>query len=225
MISVAKFFAAYKKALDNLAEYYKNPIHDDPSQLSFPYIRVFKSLNTGLKINFRYIKQLYNEKLLFLVEPDTVESKDLPNKLIVKFTRKYGNDAHLVCAKLGIAPKLFGFEKVAGGWFMIVMEYLDGYQTIPKNPSVQVQQQIYTAMQKMHQRGYIHGDLRDLNILTETTNGNTKVIFIDYDWADKDEKATYPSFLNLEIPRHHNVSSGGHIMREHDEFMVNRLMV
>ena len=44
IISVAKFFVAYKKTLDTLAEYYKNPTYDDPSQLSFPYIRVFKSL-------------------------------------------------------------------------------------------------------------------------------------------------------------------------------------
>ncbi len=100
MISVAKFFAAYKKALDNLAEYYKNPIHDDPSQLSFPYIRVFKSLNTGLKINFRYIKQLYNKKLLFLIELDIVESKDLLNKLIIKFIRKYEHNAYFCLCKI-----------------------------------------------------------------------------------------------------------------------------
>ena len=225
MISVAKFFAAYKKALDSLREYYKNPSHDEPSQLSFPYIRSFKHLDTNLKINFRYVKQLHEKKLLFLVESDTAEDKDLPSQLIVKFTRKYGSDAHLVCANLDIAPKLFGFEKVLGGWFMIVMEYLNGYQEISEKPSAQIQQQIHIAMQKMHQEGYVHGDLHHPNILTKTTNGNTKVIFIDYDWIDEDEKATYPLFLNLKIPHNYDVSSDSHIIREHNEFMMNRLMV
>ncbi|CAG8666149.1 5271_t:CDS:2 [Funneliformis caledonium] len=219
MLSVAKFFAAYKKALDNLGEYYKNPSHDEPSQLSFPYIRSYKHLDTNLKINFRYIKQLHEDKLLFLIE---LEDEDLPSQLIVKFAKKYGNDAHLVCANLDIAPKLFGIEKVSGGWFMVVMEYLDGYEAISEKPSAQIQQQICTATQKMHQAGYVHGDLRHSNILTKITNGNTKVVFIDYDWADGDGKATYPPFLNLGIPRHHDVSPGGHILKEHDEFMVNK---
>jgi len=77
----------------------------------------------------------------------------------------------------------------------------------------------------MHQKGYVHNDLYHPNILTKTTNGNTKVIFIDYDWIDEDEKATYPLFLNLKIPHNYDVSSDSHIIREHNEFMMNRLMV
>nr|CAG8648281.1 13002_t:CDS:1 [Entrophospora candida] len=57
-------------------------------------------------------------------------------------------------------------------------------------------------------------------VLIKPING--KVVFIDYDWVDENGKATYPPFLNLGIPRHHDASPGGRIVKEHDEFMVNR---
>ncbi|CAJ0644866.1 13533_t:CDS:2 [Entrophospora sp. SA101] len=57
-------------------------------------------------------------------------------------------------------------------------------------------------------------------VLIKSING--KVVFIDYDWVDENGKAIYPPFLNLGIPRHHDASPGGRIVKEHDEFMVNR---
>ncbi|CAH1758403.1 11049_t:CDS:2 [Entrophospora sp. SA101] len=95
------------------------------------------------------------------------------------------------------------------------MEYLDGYYTIPENSSTQVQQQKYTAMDKMHQKGYVHADLCDRNILIKYSN--------DYDWADENGKTIYLAFLNLGIPHYHDASPGDFIMKEHDdEFMVNK---
>lgn len=46
--------------------------------------------------------------------------------VVVKFVRTYSKDLDEHCARaaLALAPTLLGFEKLAGDWFMLVMEYL-----------------------------------------------------------------------------------------------------
>ena len=49
--------------------------------------------------------------------------------ICIKFVRRYSSEAHLFCASRGFAPKLKGFDKLAGGWYMVVMENIsDDYR-------------------------------------------------------------------------------------------------
>jgi len=43
----------------------------------------------------------------------------------IKLVRRYGVDVHRWCAGKGIAPELFGFQKLPGGWYLVVMELLE----------------------------------------------------------------------------------------------------
>ncbi|KAF6750847.1 hypothetical protein DFP72DRAFT_773738, partial [Ephemerocybe angulata] len=47
-------------------------------------------------------------------------------KAIVKFTEHYSEDMHNILAAEGYAPKLYYCERVIGGVYMIVMEYVEG---------------------------------------------------------------------------------------------------
>jgi hypothetical protein len=42
--------------------------------------------------------------------------------ICIKFVRRYSSEAHTFCASRGFAPELKGFDKLPGGWYMVVME-------------------------------------------------------------------------------------------------------
>ncbi len=234
MECLARTFCALKKALDALDIYYQSLPQTELQQMKFPYITSFKVLN-GTEIQFKYLKQLYETKLLFLVEQCNDNNADytfFPQRLLVKFVRQYGIEAHQTCADLGIAPKLFGYENVLGGWKIIVMEFLeDGYELLTLHETTEVKNAVKEAVVKMHNAGFVHGDLRCENILyrkkqrIDDNNDQVDIAIVDFDWAGKVEQKTtiYPSFLNPEIMRHDDACAGHQILQEHDNYMVNLL--
>jgi len=53
-------------------------------------------------------------------------------------------------------------------------------------------------MDSFHRKGFVHGDLRDVNIICK----NDSVMLIDFDWGGKEGEASYPtSNLNDELLR------------------------
>jgi len=56
-------------------------------------------------------------KLLF-------DAQDANDQVCVKFVRSYSMGAHQWCGEMGFAPQLRGFERLPGGWFMVVMDKL-----------------------------------------------------------------------------------------------------
>ncbi|KAF5340739.1 hypothetical protein D9611_007372 [Ephemerocybe angulata] len=61
----------------------------------------------------------------YLSIPDT-DNPVKKVKAIVKFTEHYSEDMHNILAAEGYAPKLYYCERVIGGVYMIVMEYVEG---------------------------------------------------------------------------------------------------
>ena len=61
--------------------------------------------------------------LIFIV--DVEDATEPPKWLFIRFTRRYGIEAHRYCARLGIAPEVYGIETLAGGWKAVIMAYLD----------------------------------------------------------------------------------------------------
>ncbi|CAG8637273.1 2998_t:CDS:1 [Paraglomus occultum] len=109
------------------------------------------------------------------------------------------------------------------------MEVLDnGYECLSLQESAEVKKAIKDAVTKMHNAGFVHGDLRHLNILrrvrkdSDDNNTQIDIKIVDYDWAGRIEHETtvYPSFLNPGIRRHPGVRSGCQIQFEHDDFMI-----
>ncbi|CAH1769778.1 11304_t:CDS:2, partial [Entrophospora sp. SA101] len=82
-------------ALDALDIYYQNLPWIDSWQIKFPYITSLK-VSGGAEIQFKYLKQLYESKLLFLVEQynDNADCTLFPQRLLVKFVQQYGIEAH-----------------------------------------------------------------------------------------------------------------------------------
>lgn len=150
---------------------------------------------------------------------------------VVKFVTTYGTDAqHLLSAK-GYAPKLYDCVPVIGRRIMVIMERVNGkpMNTFPRNslPS-SVFEDIAEALNILHARNIVFGDLRDMNVmvLDEDSKGRIGAQLIDFDWADKNGKAFYPATINpalFGLELHKDVSERELIRKEHDNYSLNHL--
>ncbi|RPB19040.1 hypothetical protein L211DRAFT_795113, partial [Terfezia boudieri ATCC MYA-4762] len=145
----------------------------------------------------------------------------------VKFSQHYNGTIHKECGDLGIAPKLYGFESLAGGWHMVVMEYMTGYQTLEEiRPYVHIRDKVKNIIEKLHSRGYVHGgDIRKVNVMARREHSESllHVVLIDWDWAGRDGMVNYPISINPEIPRHPDAMGLRSIRKEHDVFMFEEM--
>jgi tRNA A-37 threonylcarbamoyl transferase component Bud32 len=121
--------------------------------------------------------------------------------VLVKFVRRYSIELHEICAKSGHAPPIFAFERLPGGWFAVVMEYIESGVPITHSSLLAAHRNRWMAelqdlMDSFHAKGLVHGDLRDANIICK----NNSVMLIDFDWGGKEGEVSYPSFdLNTEL--------------------------
>ena len=61
--------------------------------------------------------------LVFVVQVLEDAPENFP-EYVVKFTCCYDKTTHQVFAELEIAPQLYGFEHLPGGWKMVVMAFV-----------------------------------------------------------------------------------------------------
>jgi serine/threonine protein kinase len=163
------------------------------------------------------VKELDPEKLIF------IGTEENNNRICVKFVRAYSWDAHKCLEVLECAPRLRGFEEIAGGWFMVVMDMLpDDFETLSvreKLPS-SVFDDIRAKLKKFHEAGFVHGDIRDTNIMVSKSNAR-KFKIIDFDWAGKRGEARYPAGVNyVDIERPLEARDGKEILADHDLAML-----
>ncbi|CAG8657785.1 157_t:CDS:1 [Paraglomus brasilianum] len=213
MFQLAQTFHALNKAVVLLQGVYnQGPPQISPTQRSFPYINSFQTLD-GQMLEFNYKSKLHG--LVFNVERSNDYSCTLPKDLLVKFAQDYGVNAHEACAEMGIAPQLFGCYSVSGGWKVVVMEYMkDDYSNLAEEyyePSCvdEIKKSVKEKVEKMHAKGFVHGDLRQVNILRQKHNGN--IVLVDFDWAGRIHEAKYPLYMNPNLPRHPDATYLGEI--------------
>ncbi|KAJ7044904.1 hypothetical protein C8F04DRAFT_906437, partial [Mycena alexandri] len=141
-------------------------------------------------------------RLLFVAE--------VPGKqdVVVKFTRTYSPELHDFCHKEEHAPALLGFERLPGGWYVVVMDYLSEDQWLPLSSLMgsisednrkAAREQIERLANKFHTAGWVHGDLRTANMLAQSewmTEGTATSLLqiIDFDWSGKAGSARWPAF-------------------------------
>jgi tRNA A-37 threonylcarbamoyl transferase component Bud32 len=77
------------------------------------------------------------------------------------------------------------------------------------------------AAKKMHDKGFVHGGLRNSNVLCRKTDSELKFLFIDWDWAGKArDTIKYPATTNTDIHRHRDAKPSSPILQAHDEYML-----
>lgn len=189
-----------------------------------PFPTHFLSLQDGSLKRFEYLWQPVEGKFIYF-------GRILREKceICVKFVQRYSKEAHEACASLGCAPKLLGFETLAEGqWFMVVMEAIDPVKYVMfLNADTVTNRHLQTIrenVERMHERGFVHGDMRDVNIVLSTTDPR-ECMFLDFDWAGENGKVRYPVDINKgwDLWRPDRVVGGGVILAEDDVAMVDDL--
>jgi len=146
------------------------------------------------------------------------------DEICIKYVKDhYPVDAHQACTSLGCAPVLLACEKLAGNWLMVVMSALSNYSMLyhcrgryrlPRSLFVDMSKQL----KNFHSAGFVHGDIRDTNIMVSPDR--KKFMIIDFDWAGKLGLVRYPLNVNKTIWRPDGMNSGEPIKAEHDMAML-----
>ena len=220
--SLARHFGAFKVAIRSLEQCYdtlKNPALLENLDPQFPDPRTYRCLETDTTVNFNYLRQIDEKKLLFIGENDNGE------RICVKFVRRYSQAVHEKCAQMGIAPKLRAFEDIGAGWKMVIMDALDEeYQPFDKRTlPLGADEHLRERLVELHQANFVHGDVRDVNIMVRK-DGKPGFMLVDFDWSGIIGEACYPINVNkVDLWRPDDVSDGLLIKSDHDMAMLDRI--
>lgn len=222
-----RHICAFKNAVKTLKkrydEFHRTPTKFKDMQPEYPHPRYYQSSDG--KTCFRYIRSLQANKLLFVAETDAGE------RLCVKFTRTYDRTVHEQCAAWGIAPRLRGFhDDVPGGWKMVVMDFLEEYECLydvkrdlSHGQQEKLGDELKTMLEALHQMSFVHGDVRDANVMVKTDRSGWRLV--DFDWSGKIGEVRYPMNVNrgTGLKRPEGVLDGNLILAEHDMEMMSYL--
>lgn len=168
-------------------------------------------------MEFQYTGHI--DRLLFCGKQDS-------GLICIKFVQIYSRPAHEHLATLKCAPKLRGFQSIGGGWSLVVMDMLSGYETLHDykggKPHSSAVETLRNNLCSLHGAGYVHGDIRHTNIMVSGSGDHLMVV--DFDWAGEAGVARYPSLVNFrDIDRPSDARDGLPITKEHDHFMIDRI--
>ncbi|KAI5996108.1 hypothetical protein EDC04DRAFT_2872396 [Pisolithus marmoratus] len=208
LLVLARHMAAFRKATQTLKRYYEDlrptqPLQNTPSPQLFPYPTMYTFIADGTNRRFSYQQQLKNKLVFFGTE--SAEGSAVVDRICIKFARRYSPDAHKHCASVGCAPRVTSND----------YETLEN-QRVP----VPTKSLIRAKLAEFHKEGFVHGDIRDTNIMVSKSD-NTQFRIIDFDWAGIAGEVKYPAFLNPEVRRPEGASDGKPILAEHDDAMLN----
>lgn len=194
----------------------------------YPYMTSYEI--DGREITLTYEEKLHPTNLLF----SCIDDRPDFGEYIVKFTRRYSEEAHRYLASLGSAPKLWQCKEIPGGWISILMDQ-SKYEVLrdlrlSKEQQDMVKSKVIKMIEMLHNEGFVHGDIRDTNLLVDrnslSSDGDTeaKVHFIDFDWAGCIGEAKYPIDINCKtVKRPEGVQGGELISKQDDKDMVSYL--
>jgi serine/threonine protein kinase len=220
---IARHFGALRNALCSLERCYGIELSNEgpPARpipnLEFPYPSSYTCIGTSSVHNFRYLSHMDQSKLLFTAETANEE------KTCIKFVRHYSKDVHAFCASQGFAPTLKAFEGLSGGWHMVVMEMVgEGYCRLTDfDRPYSHYNDIFGFLNSLHQEGYVHGDVRDTNIMVRT-DGSQGFKLVDFDWSGRIGKVRYPMnvYQGERLWRPREAMDGQLIKADHDIKML-----
>lgn len=168
----------------------------------FPAVTRLKRRGKEGYIDFQ-IQKFHDDRqsyrLLYIAKTQGTEEKEI----IVKFTRQYSIELHEYCStKLRCAPDVLAFDRLPGGWNAVAMEYISSALPILEsgrlaNYGEKWKQDLTGFVDAFHTVGFVHGDLREANIICDDQD---RLMLIDFDWGGLDGKVSYPSkYLNSHL--------------------------
>ncbi|KAG6883758.1 hypothetical protein C0993_003959, partial [Termitomyces sp. T159_Od127] len=186
----------------------------------YPFLSSYRDDVEQRDIGFTYGEQLGEDKLLFSAVTDSIEF------IVIKFTTQYSVDAHKYLARLGLAPRIRQSVRISADWFAIIMDWSD-YTNLYEFGSHlselqrdKVRSRVLDIVQELHRGCFVHGDIRDTNLLVDIDSLVDEVVqihLVDFDWAGRIGEARYPYGLNYTtVKRPKEVTSGGLIAEQHD---------
>jgi len=149
--------------------------------------------------------------------------------VLVKFSAKYHEDAHSLLASTDppLTPALHFCTRVVGDMYMVVMEHVPkakGQSLFvappPESALVGIQKDIDRALDLLHEKDLVFGDLREANVLYLTGEG--RALLVDFDGVGKHGVDRYSACLNPEAKL--GVARGQIMERDHDRKNLERMM-
>jgi serine/threonine protein kinase len=113
---------------------------------------------------------------------------------------------------------------------MVVMGYMDSYETLSTLEdlapiSTQLRKMVTDLVTSFHDQKFVHGDIRDSNLLVRMEDGKLQMKLIDFDWGGREGEVRYPVLINdRTVHRPLGVVGGQLIKREHDLQMVENIL-
>lgn len=89
-----------------------------------------------------------------------------------------------------------------------------------------VQGEVKQMLQAFYAIGYVHGDVRDINLLVRRPGRlpGTPILLVDWDWAGLSDEVTYPYTLSPDLVRAERAVTSACIEASHEEEMVRWLL-
>ncbi|KAI0306271.1 hypothetical protein B0F90DRAFT_1814202 [Multifurca ochricompacta] len=189
---------------------------DNPQECSlpgnFPYVNQVLAIPGPGMFNFQIDREAYQgeggirylNRFIYMATATDSEDK---HKVIVKFTRRYFRDLHEFCAQEGHAPKLLGYGNAPDGWHVVVMEWIDNEESDLQRYSSKYlgtwSADLRRLVNRFHEKGWVHGDLRNANLIISKTNPE-RIMLVDFDWGgdlNSGPVRYLTSLLNPELAR------------------------
>ena len=186
--SVACLFKAFSAGLADLEKFYGSlQAATSPSdQHFFPFPHSYSD-SCGQEVNFKYISRLNENKAIYLAE-----SHD-GRKLIVKFVQRYNSCAHRLLAINTFAPQLHHSSldnaetNRMGALGMVVMDFVIGENAYKLYSDDRLPDAVYNQVKKaidiLHAKSFVFGDLRLPNIIiTDQQKNRCSLISTGVGW-------------------------------------------
>lgn len=205
-----------------------------PPRSQFPYWDTFESSSSGVKKTYtiKYERRIttFFSKAVFRA---TMTSDSEANPVVVKFAYRYCKEAHELLAGRGLAPKLHyasyvGADSNGPGMWLVVMDFIEGDPFVLENTSPVQKDKLENAVAILHLGGFVHGDLREPNILVRKKEAEDDLYLLDFDWCGKEgmKNVTYPADICMDDDMNWPKGVGPNlpIKREHDLYRKNFLL-
>ncbi|KAK7012535.1 hypothetical protein R3P38DRAFT_2724314 [Favolaschia claudopus] len=220
----ARVIAALRKASSDLNKRYPTLVLSN-QQPDFPFPRAFQINHAS--VGFTYMSAIPHKRAYCAV------LEEEKTQIFVKYAKRYCEAAHALASRMGFAPTLIAVQRVEDWWMVVMEDVGDDYTTLAdfkeKGYAVEahILEAVREALSSLHGAGYVHGDIRDVNVLVRsgTGDGRPQIFLVDWDWSGPVGQVRYPTTLNSAVIRPEGAVAGAMIEVSHDDEMTDLLAV
>ena len=193
----------------------------------------------------RHTKKINRRAYLGISRRSTKEEKE--EKVVIKyfFSDKYGDDVHKYAADNGFSPRVLGRHILSPKAFAIVMAFAEGQHFMEAAGKIadketaddiadreliipiqarKICRQLLPALekivQKLHRKGFVHGDLRNENIILDWEAPWPRVFIVDFDYSGREGIAEYDRMNPLLCYLSQHGVTGVKVQQLHDWYFV-----